>query len=130
MVDVTPDKLTKAFLKIRAERAVLQAEFKEKEAKLARQQDRIKQAMLYHCEKHNAESIRTSEGLFFRSRRTKYWTSDWDAMHNFIIEHNVPQLLDKRINQSNLKEFLEENPDTTPRGLETETEVVISVRKK
>jgi len=39
-------------------------------------------------------------------------------------------LLDKRINQSNLKEFLEENPDTTPRGLETETEVVISVRKK
>ena len=32
MVDVTPDKLTKAFLKIRAERAVLQAEFKEKEA--------------------------------------------------------------------------------------------------
>jgi|TARA_R100001163_G_scaffold26362_2_gene21442 predicted metal-dependent phosphotriesterase family hydrolase len=130
MVDVTPDKLTKAFLKIRAERAVLQAEFKEKEAKLARQQDRIKQAMLDHCEKHNAESIRTSEGLFFRSRRTKYWTSDWDAMHNFIIEHNVPQLLDKRINQSNLKEFLEENPDTTPRGLETETEVVISVRKK
>jgi predicted metal-dependent phosphotriesterase family hydrolase len=130
MVDVTPDKLTKAFLKIRAERAVLQAEFKEKEAKLVRQQDRIKQAMLDHCEKHNAESIRTSEGLFFRSRRTKYWTSDWDAMHNFIIEHNVPQLLDKRINQSNLKEFLEENPDTTPRGLETETEVVISVRKK
>ena len=51
-------------------------------------------------------------------------------MHNFIIEHNVPQLLDKRINQSNLKEFLEESPDTTPRGLETETEVVISVRKK
>ncbi len=130
MVDVTPDKLTKAFIKIRTERALLQAEFKEKEAKLIRQQDRVKQAMLDHCERHNAESVRTSEGLFFRSRRVKYWTSDWDAMHNFILEHNVPQLLDKRINQSNLKEFLEENPDTTPRGLETETEVVISVRKK
>jgi len=130
MVDVTPDKLTKAFIKIRTERALLQAEFKEKEAKLVRQQDRVKQAMLDHCERHNAESVRTSEGLFFRSRRIKYWTSDWDAMHNFILEHNVPQLLDKRINQSNLKEFLEENPDTTPRGLETETEVVISVRKK
>ena len=130
MVDVTPDKLTKAFIKIRTERALLQAEFTEKEAKLVRQQDRVKQAMRDHCERHNAESVRTSEGLFFRSRRIKYWTSDWDAMHNFILEHNVPQLLDKRINQSNLKEFLEENPDTTPRGLETETEVVISVRKK
>ena len=130
MVDVTPDKLTKAFLKIRAERAVLQAEFKEKEAKLARQQDRIKQAMLDHCEKHNAESIRTSEGLFFRSRRTKYWTSDWDAMHNFIKEHNVPELLDKRLNQTNIREFLEENPTLVPDALNTETELVISVRKK
>ena len=130
MVDVTPDKLTKAFLKIRAERAVLQAEFEEKEAKLARQQDRIKQAMLDHCEKHNAESIRTSEGLFFRSRRTKYWTSDWDAMHNFIKEHNVPELLENRLSQKNMREYLAENPTQVPDGLNTEKEVVVSVRKK
>ena len=130
MVEITPDKLTKTYLKIRAERAVLQAEFKEKEAKLIRQLDTVKQAMLDHCERHNAESVRTSEGLFFRSIRTKYWTADWDAMHKFIIEHNVPQLLDKRINQSNLREFMEDNPDSIPEGLEKETEVIISVRKK
>ena len=130
MVDVTPDKLTKAFLKIRAERAVLQAEFKEKEAKLARQQDRIKQAMLDHCEAHNVESVRTSEGLFFRSTKKKYWVSEWDAMHKLIVEENAPQLLDKRINQANMREFLEENPDLKPEGLEIEEELTISVRKK
>ena len=130
MVDVTPDKLTKAFLKIRAERAVLQAEFKEKEAKLARQQDRIKQAMLDHCEDHNVESVRTSEGLFFRSTKKKYWVSEWDAIHKLIVEENAPQLLDKRINQANMREFLEENPDLKPEGLEIEEEVTISVRKK
>ena len=68
--------------------------------------------------------------MFFRSKRTKYWVKDWDAMHNFIKEHDVPELLDKRINQTNTRQFLEENPTLIPDGLDTETELVISVRKK
>ena len=130
MEDITPDKLTKAYIKIRAERSALSAQFKETDGELSRKLDRLKQAMLDHCERHNAESVRTSEGLFFRSKKTKYWTSDWDAMHTFIKEHNVPELLDKRLNQTNIKQFLEENPTLVPDSLNTETELVISVRKK
>tara|TARA_R100000935_G_C2809818_1_gene154452 strand:- start:84 stop:482 length:399 start_codon:yes stop_codon:yes gene_type:complete len=127
---ITPDKLAKAYIKIRAERSLLSTKFKEEDGDLSRQLDRLKQAMLDHCERHNAESVRTSEGLFFRSKKTKYWTSDWDAMHTFIKEHNVPELLDKRLNQTNIKQFLEENPTLVPDSLNTETELVISVRKK
>ena len=127
---ITPDKLAKAYIKIRAERSALSAQFKETDGDLSRKLDRLKQAMLDHCERHNAESVRTSEGLFFRSKKTKYWTSDWDAMHTFIKEHNVPELLDKRLNQTNIKQFLEENPTLVPDSLNTETELVISVRKK
>jgi len=130
MEDITPDKLAKAYIKIRAERSALSAQFKETDGDLSRKLDRLKQAMLDHCERHNAESVRTSEGLFFRSKKTKYWTSDWDAMHTFIKEHNVPELLDKRLNQTNIKQFLEENPTLVPDSLNTETELVISVRKK
>jgi len=128
--EVKPDRLAKAYLRIRAERSLLSAEFKEKDGELIRQIDRIKQAMLEHCEAHNAESVRTSEGLFFRSTKTKYWTSDWDAMHKFVIEHKVPQFFDKRLNQTNIREFLEENPNLVPDGLEVEKELTISVRKK
>ena len=130
MEDITPDKLAKAYIKIRAERSALSAQFKETDGELSRKLDRLKQAMLEHCERHKVESVRTSEGLFFRSKKTKYWTSDWDAMHNFIKEHNVPELLDKRLNQTNIREFLEENPTLVPDALNTETELVISVRKK
>ena len=130
MEDITPDKLAKAYIKIRAERSALSAQFKEADGELSRKLDRLKQAMLEHCDRHNAESVRTSEGLFFRSKKTKYWTSDWDAMHNFIKEHNVPELLDKRLTQTNIREFLEENPTLVPDALNTETELVISVRKK
>jgi|TARA_Y100000033_G_scaffold49473_1_gene57898 hypothetical protein len=127
---VTPDKLAKTYLRIRAERSMLSAKYKEDDGKLIRQMDTIKQAMLDHCEAHNVESVRTSEGLFFRSTKKKYWVSEWDAMHRLIVEENAPQLLDKRINQANMREFLEENPDLKPEGLEIEEEVTISVRKK
>ena len=130
MKDITPDKLAKAYIKIRAERSALSTQFKEADGELSRKLDRLKQAMLEHCDKHHVESVRTSEGLFFRSKKTKYWTSDWEDMHDFIKEHNVPELLDKRLNQTNIKQFLEENPTLVPNSLNTETELVISVRKK
>ena len=126
---VTPDKLAKTYLRIRAERSILSAKYKEEDGNLTRQLDIIKQAMLDHCEDHNVESVRTSEGLFFRSAKKKYWVSEWDAIHKLIVEQNAPQLLDKRINQANMKEFLEENPDLKPEGLEIEEELTISVRK-
>ena len=127
---ITPDKLAKTYLRIRAERSILSAKYKEEDGNLTRQLDIIKQAMLDHCEDHNVESVRTSEGLFFRSAKKKYWVSEWDAIHKLIVEQNAPQLLDNRINQANMKEFLEENPDLKPEGLEIEEEVTISVRKK
>jgi len=126
---ITPDKLAKTYLRIRAERSILSAKYKEEDGNLTRQLDMIKQAMLDHCEDHNVESVRTSEGLFFRSAKKKYWVSEWDAIHKLIVEANAPQLLDKRINQANMKEFLEENPNLKPKGLEIEEELTISVRK-
>ena len=106
------------------------AEFKKEDDKLQQQLDRVKQAMLDHCERHNVQSVKSSEGLFFTSNKTKYWASDWDAMHTFIKEHNIPELLDKRINQTNMKDFLEDNPDKVPDGLEISQETSISVRKR
>ena len=124
------EKMTSAFIKILTERSVLSAKFKAEDDKLVRQQDILKRALLDYCENHGLESVRTSAGLFFRSSKTKYWTSDWEAMHKFIMEHNVPEFLDKRLNTTNIKQFLEENPNTIPDGLKIDKEFVISVRKK
>jgi hypothetical protein len=128
--DAPADKMTKAYLAIRNKRAQLKAEYTKQDDELARQLDILKRALLSYCERNKVESVRTDEGLFFRSQRTKYWTSDWEAMHRFVIEHKVPELFDKRINQTNIKQFLEENPELKPEGLNIDTEYVISVRKK
>ena len=124
------EKLTKVFHKIKAKRAELTAEFKEKDSKLSDQLDEVKKAMLDFCKTQGVDSVKTSEGMFYRSAKQRYWTSDWSNMHAFVLEHGAPELLDKRLNQANMKQFLEENPDLTPKGLNVDSEYVVTVRRK
>ncbi len=127
---VPVEKLTKTYLKIKQKRSELSAEYKEQDEKLVTQLDKIKAALLEYCKEQGVESVRTSEGMFYRSAKTRYWTSDWESMYKFVLENKVPEFFDKRLNQTNVKQYLEENPEKVPKGLQVDSEYVISVRKK
>jgi len=124
------EKLTRVYLKIRDKKAQLSSDFKRQEEDLNQKLDKVKAALLDYCKEQGIESVKTSEGLFYRSVKTRYWTSDWEAMHKFVMEHDVPEFLEKRLNQTNVRTFLEENPETVPKGLNVDSEYIISVRKK
>ena len=124
------EKLTRVYLKIRDKKAQLSSDFKRQEEDLNQKLDKVKAALLDYCKEQGLESVKTSEGLFYRSVKTRYWTSDWEAMHQFVMEHDVPEFLEKRLNQTNVRTFLEENPETVPKGLNVDSEYIISVRKK
>lgn len=127
---VSVDKLTRIYIKIRDKRAQMSAAFKKEDDELKAQQDKIKRALLDYCKEQDVESVRTNAGLFYRTVKKRYWTSDWEAMHRFILEHEVPEFLSKSLNQTSVKQFLEENPDLLPQGLNVDSEYAISVRKK
>lgn len=128
--NISVERLTRAYLKIRDKRAELKAKYDEEDGALTKQMDKVKAALLDYCKSHDVESVRTSAGLFYRTVKTRYWTSDWDSFHKFIVNVKAPELLEKRINQSAMKEFLAENPEHVPPGLNTDSEYAISVRKK
>jgi len=127
---VSIEKLTNAYVKIRDKRAELSAKYKEEDEILVSQLDKMKQALLDYCKEVGVESVRTNAGLVYRSTRSRYWTSDWESMYKFVLEHEVPEFFDKRLNQTNVKQFLEENPDVLPAGLNVDSEFTISVRRK
>ncbi len=127
---VTVEKLVKAYVNIRSKRSELKAQFAEEDDKLASKQDKLKRALLDHCKEHNVDSVKTSSGLFYRTIKSRYWTNDWGSMHKFIMDHNLPEFFEKRLNQTHVRQFLEENPDQMPSGLNVDSEYVISVRKK
>jgi hypothetical protein len=127
--EVPVDKLTKAYLKIKAKRAEIAAAYKLEEDALSKQQDQIKKALLEYCKTQNLDSVRTAAGLFYRSIKTRYWTSDWDSMNQFIMQHEIPEFFEKRLNQTVVKQFLEENPDLLPPGLNVDSEYTLTIRK-
>ena len=128
--EISLDKLTRAYIKIRDARAELTTAYKAKDEDLVGQMDAIKRALLDHCKEHSVDSVRTSEGMFYRTVKTRYWTSDWESMNQFIMEHVVPEFYEKRLNQTVMKQFLEENPHLMPPGLNVDSEYMVSVRKK
>ena len=54
-------------------------------------------------------------------KKTRYNTQDWDSFKAFVLEHQVVDLLEKRIAQTNMAQFLEENPGVVPPGLNSVT---------
>tara|TARA_R110000824_G_scaffold11903_2_gene52335 strand:+ start:863 stop:1264 length:402 start_codon:yes stop_codon:yes gene_type:complete len=123
-------KLTRTYIKIRDKRNEVKAAFDKEYERLSEQQDLIKQKLMDHCKEHGVESVKTGAGLFYRTTKTKYWTNDWEQMHEFILEHKVPELLERRVSQKAIAQYLEENPDKLPKGLNSVTEYTINVRKK
>ena len=127
---ISVDKLVSAYVNLRTARAEVSAKYKEQEGDLRKKQDEVKLALLDYCKAHEVDSVRTASGLFYRTVKQRYWTSDWESMHKFIFEHNVPEFFEKRLNQTHVRQFIEENPDEVPAGLNVDSEYTISVRSK
>jgi len=123
------DQLTSIYLKIRDTRAENKREFENVDKDLEEQQKMLAEQMLDSCKELGADSIKTPHGTIIRSVKSKYWTGDWDSMYNFIKEHGAFGLLEKRLHQTNMKDFLNENPDVMPMGLNVENEYTIVVRR-
>ena len=126
---VSVDRLVSVYIKIRDKKSAITAELKEQEAELNEKLDVIKGALLQHCKDNNSESVRTKFGTFFRTIRTKYWTSDWESMSDFIKENDAVDLLEKRLHQGNMRQFLDDNPDKLPPGLNVDSAYTITVRR-
>jgi hypothetical protein len=127
--EVPADKLAEIYIKIRDKRVELKEKFEAEDAALKEQQDLLAQEMLEVCYENNADSIKTPAGTIIRKVDTRYWTTDWDSMYQFIQEHDAYPLLEKRIHQTNLKQFLDENPNLLPAGLQADSKYTVVVRR-
>ena len=123
------DRLTQVYIKMRDAKEELTAKYKKSVAVIDEQMQMIESELLENCKSLNAASIRTPHGTVIRSVKSRYWTNDWDSMYRFIKEHDAFALLEKRLQQTNMKEFLSENPDILPAGLNVENAYTVVVRR-
>jgi len=123
------DKLVPVYIKIRDAIREKEHQHKEEINVLKEQLEAVSQALLEVCEKNGQDGFRTPEGTVTRRVTSRFWTSDWEAMYKTIKEHDAPYLLEQRIHNGNMKQFLEENPDVLPAGLQADRKYTVQVRK-
>ena len=127
--DVKLDKLAKVYIKIRDKRDEIRREAAAQEKELAEQLSLIEAEMNEACKAQGMETIRTKSGTIIRTVKSQYWTNDWESLYAVIKEHDAFGVLFKAINQTNMKQFLEEHPDVMPMGLNVENSYSIVVRR-
>ena len=114
---------------MRNKRKQILTAFEEEDNELKAQQELITEKLLEMCKEIGADSLKTQYGTVSRSVATRYWTSDWGSMYDFIKEHDAFHLMEQRIHQSNMKKLLEDSPDLLPPGLNSDSKYTVTVRK-
>ena len=123
------DKLAKVYRKIYTKVNELTTQYESQLEELKAQQEEIKNAMKDQMVSLGLQSVKTDEGTIILSQKTRYYTDDWDSFKTFVVENDALDLFEKRISQKNMAMFLEENPGVVPMGLNSMSEVSVSVRK-
>jgi uncharacterized protein YutE (UPF0331/DUF86 family) len=129
ITDKSVEEMVAAYRKIREAISEKEEAHKADISGLREQLDIVSDALLGICNSLQADSLRTAAGTVSRRVNTRYWTTDWERMYEFIRENDVPFLLEQRIHNGNMKQFLDENPDSLPIGLQADRKFVIQVRK-
>jgi hypothetical protein len=123
------DQLTKIYRKMKAKIDELTKEYDSEVEKLKAQLDEIKIGMKEQMKATGVSSVKTEFGTVSLVTKTRYSTQDWDSFKRFVVEHDVVDLLEKRIAQANMAKFIEENPGLVPPGLNSMAEYDIRVLK-
>lgn len=123
------DKLVKVYIKIRDAKAAKAKQLEDEIAELDKQLDAVESELLELCKSTGQDGGKTQHGSFRRSVKTRYWTSDWDKMYQFIRDNDAPELLERRVAQTAIKEFLASNPDKMPEGMNVDSRYAITVTR-
>jgi hypothetical protein len=126
---VSAEELAKVYIKIRDAKEAMLERHKEELAAFNEQLEAISNELLDMCKTLNVASMRTGEGTIIRKVTTNFNTNDWGSMYEFVKEHDAFGLLQQRLNQSNMKQFLEEHPELLPPGLWSESKYTIVVKR-
>lgn len=123
------DKLARVYRKMQARIQELTTAYETEVETLKAQQDAVKTALKDKMLALGVKSVTTEEGMVILSTKTRYSTQDWDSFKQFVVENDALDLFEKRIAQTNMASFLNENPGVVPPGLNSNSEYSISVRK-
>lgn len=123
------EKLVRAYINLREKRKEIKAAYDAEESILKEKQDLVAKALVDTCKEAGSTILRTAMGTVTQTVKTHYWASNWDEFMAFVRENDAPELLEKRIAQTNFKEFIEKHPEKFPKGVNVDSKYDVVVRR-
>lgn len=128
--DIPINTIVDTYIRIRDSKDALTNKYKAEAAELDAQMAVLKHKLLDVSKETGVTSFSTDNATAYRTIKNRYWTNDWESFYGFMREHGAMELLEKRIHQMNMKEFMEQNPEVHPPGLNIDSEYEITIRRK
>jgi len=91
------DQLAKIYRKIKTRMDLVQKEFDTQLETLAAQLDEVKTEIKDQMKAQGAKSVKTDFGTLSLVTKTRYSTNDWDSFKTFVVQNDVVDLLEKRM---------------------------------
>ena len=123
------EQIAAAIVAIRDEITKINKEADKKVKGLEHEKEALEKYCDQKLQQAGAETVKTASGTIMRQEKTRFTTEDWEKMYQFIEDNDAFELLEKRIHQTNMRRFLEDNPDKEPKGLNAFRETKIVVRR-
>jgi hypothetical protein len=124
------DDLSAQYIKLRQKREVLAQQFKDADVELEKGMAEIETMLLDTLNASNSNSMSTDTAVIIRTVRKRYMPTNWAAVYELIQRHGAFGLLEKRVHNGNMKDFLEEHPDEYPAGMNVDSRYAVTVRRK
>lgn len=116
------------YVKLRDRRARRKKEYEEADAADKASQEKIEAILMAQFNESGIDSITTEFGTAYRSTRTTASVADWDAVLDFVKEHDFWGMLEKRVSPVAVEQYIELN-ETTPPGVNITQVQKINVRR-
>lgn len=123
------EKLVRVYLNIRKARDENTRLYKEKDAELKAEMEKVESAMLMTLQETNSSSIKTDSGIFYKQEEITPTGADWDAFYHWVAQNDAFDFLEKRIKRTAVKEYMEAHEGGIPPGVSVFREYCVRVRR-
>lgn len=122
-------KIVKAYLNLRDARTTLKREFEDKDKDLKGKQEKLEGLLLKFLSENNMDSVKTSNGTFYRQEEITPTGADWHAFYEWVRENDAFDFLERRIKKTAISDYMETHEGGLPPGVSVYREYVVRVRR-
>jgi hypothetical protein len=117
-----------AYMKLRAQKDALETQIESKVKEIKGKMDKMEAWLKVQMDAQGLTSVKSDAGTAFLTTTDYATVESWDATLQFIREHDAFDLLNKAVNKTAVRAYIEQNKAVPP-GVNYGTRLEVSVRK-